>query len=84
MAFNPADACAGLWNKAKLWVLQRLGKAGALTPEAAKTTSRQAVKDEFHAHQNKLTDLKREQAELEKKLALDLGPHGEYLPLVDQ
>ena len=75
---------AGLWNTAKQWVLRKLGRDGPLTREAAKATNRQAVKDDFTAQQNKLTDLTREKGDLEKKLGLDLGPDGEYLPLVDQ
>ena len=75
---------AGWRARTKQWLLQKLGRGELAAPGAAKAADRQAIKDDFQAKQNKLTDLTREQTDLEKKLALDLGPQGEYLPLVDQ
>lgn len=69
---------------AKQWVLRKLGRAGAVSPQAAAATERQAAKDDFFAQQRQLTELTQEKADLEKKLALDLGHEGEYLPLVDK
>ena len=75
---------AGLWNRGKRWLLARLGRQPALTPEEVATADRQAVKDDHRKQQNRLNDLTSEKAELERKLALDLGPNSAFLPLVDQ
>ncbi|MCJ1425121.1 hypothetical protein MMC29_003009 [Sticta canariensis] len=79
-----ASALAGLWNRAKHWVLQKLGRTGAVSPTIMAATNRQATKDNFLTQQRQLTDLTKEKAELEKKLALDLGHEGEYMSLVDR
>ncbi len=55
----------------------------AATPWGARKhiSNGQSIKDKYWKHHNDLADLERQQTELQKKLKLDFGPEGEFLPL---
>ncbi|KAK9786586.1 hypothetical protein WJX73_004059 [Symbiochloris irregularis] len=82
---HPNEPAPSWWSKGKAWVLSKLQRAPSSSPpEDAETAARTAIKAAFTKEQNKLTELEREKQELERKLGLDLGPEGAFMPLIDR
>ena len=82
MCKNKLWCTVGILGRLRDWSSSKLG--WGLLARSTPRSNRQKVKDNYHAENQKLTELRRKQAELNGNLGQDFGPEDVFLTLIDR